>query len=353
MRILAALLALLPSLASAGSITVNGNQQFSGQLGPGTCLRLYSSSAIEQARLCGIATGLLRVQDGSGTSLFDFQTGILDSDSNGTFTIRSGRQAGAAVATIFDTTNSLAAGKIYSWRHAGTEILSLSDTSVLLGIASASMTLKSGLGAAAGPAIIFDTSGASTGTVFSFRNNATERVAMNSANSQQIMVTGTKALQPGFTINATDGGAAVFRLAGGAGDQLQFGGNGSTISLVQFGPSGTSAPEVTVSTTGVALASGVGLTIGAGTAISKSVAATATIDVGSIAAVTCLDTSQALTGAAAGSPCVLGAPAAATANVSWSCYVSAADTIQVRGCNVTALAIDPASGSYQIRVFNP
>lgn len=98
----------------------------------------------------------------------------------------------------------------------------------------------------------------------------------------------------------------------------------------------------------------VGLTIGSsGTAISKSVAATSTIDVANVTAKTCLDTTVTVTGAAAGAPCVVGAPTAAAANAAFTCYVSATDTVKLRACPLSDSDVDPASGSYQFRVFNP
>lgn len=92
-----------------------------------------------------------------------------------------------------------------------------------------------------------------------------------------------------------------------------------------------------------------------GTAIADSYAATATLDIASITSVTCLDTALGsnVTGAAVGDVCVLGLPAAPTANVAFSCFVSAADTVKIRACNPTGSAVDPASASYSVRVFDP
>lgn len=95
-------------------------------------------------------------------------------------------------------------------------------------------------------------------------------------------------------------------------------------------------------------------TIGtAGTAISKSVRGSSAVDIASISAQTCLDTSFSLTGAATGDECTLGLPASPAANLSFMCYVSAADTVQIRACNPTVGAIDPASATYSVRTFAP
>lgn len=98
-----------------------------------------------------------------------------------------------------------------------------------------------------------------------------------------------------------------------------------------------------------------GLTIGAtGTKIAASYRVTSTIDIASIAANVCAtDSTITVTGAVTGAECIVGSPAALNAGLQQSCYVSAADTVKLRTCNNTAGAIDPASATYSVRVFNP
>lgn len=82
--------------------------------------------------------------------------------------------------------------------------------------------------------------------------------------------------------------------------------------------------------------------------------AAATIDLASIAANVCgTDQTITVTGAVVGADCVVGSPAALTAGLIQTCYVSATDTVKLRTCNSTAGAIDQASASYSVRVFNP
>jgi hypothetical protein len=96
------------------------------------------------------------------------------------------------------------------------------------------------------------------------------------------------------------------------------------------------------------------LSIGGGTAISKSLRATTTQDLASIAANTCAaDVAVTVTGAVAGAECLTSMPAASLADLQATCHVSALDTVQLRVCNEGASARDPASGSYSVRVFNP
>lgn len=84
-------------------------------------------------------------------------------------------------------------------------------------------------------------------------------------------------------------------------------------------------------------------------AITKSLSASATIDFSSVTT-TCTDSSGiTVTGAVAGDVCSVGAPAAATANLNFTCYVSAADTVKVRAC-AAGTAADAASATYYVRV---
>ncbi len=80
---------------------------------------------------------------------------------------------------------------------------------------------------------------------------------------------------------------------------------------------------------------------------------TATTDVASIAAQTCSDVAVTVAGAVAGAECAAGPPSALPVGLSASCYVSAANTAQVRLCNVTAAAIDPVNLAYGARAWNP
>lgn len=93
-----------------------------------------------------------------------------------------------------------------------------------------------------------------------------------------------------------------------------------------------------------------------GTTIEDSYSASAvTLDIANVPAATCLDTALGtdITGAAVGDVCVLGLPAAPTANLSFDCYFSAANTAQIRACNPTAGGINPASGAYSVRSLDP
>lgn len=70
------------------------------------------------------------------------------------------------------------------------------------------------------------------------------------------------------------------------------------------------------------------------------------------ATITCNDSAgQTLTGAKVGDTCIVGPPAAAQANASFTCRVSAADTVIIRYC-AAGTAADPASASYAVTVIS-
>jgi hypothetical protein len=77
----------------------------------------------------------------------------------------------------------------------------------------------------------------------------------------------------------------------------------------------------------------------------------ASLDFGSIAAQACGELTISATGAAVNDPIAPAWPAALEAGLAGVMRVSAADTITVRLCNVTASAIDPASQTFAGRVI--
>lgn len=74
------------------------------------------------------------------------------------------------------------------------------------------------------------------------------------------------------------------------------------------------------------------------------------LDFGSIAAQTCATLTITATGAAADNPVAPAWPVALEAGLSGLMHVTAANTVTVRLCNVTASAIDPASQTFAGRV---
>lgn len=78
---------------------------------------------------------------------------------------------------------------------------------------------------------------------------------------------------------------------------------------------------------------------------------TAVLDFGSIASFDQTDLTITVTGAVVGDEILLGLPAAPTAGIIFNAFVSAVDTITVRAHNYTAGAIDPASATYNAKVF--
>ena len=75
------------------------------------------------------------------------------------------------------------------------------------------------------------------------------------------------------------------------------------------------------------------------------------LDFPSIDPQTCAEQDVALTGAALGSALAAGWPAAIEAGLVGNMRVSAASTVTIRLCNVTADAIDPAAADFRVTVF--
>lgn len=79
--------------------------------------------------------------------------------------------------------------------------------------------------------------------------------------------------------------------------------------------------------------------------------ASGTVDFSSIAAGAVGTGSVTVTGAAVGDVVALGAPSGINASLIWSGYVSSANTVTIRVFNPTGGAIDPASATWKVAVF--
>ena len=79
---------------------------------------------------------------------------------------------------------------------------------------------------------------------------------------------------------------------------------------------------------------------------------TATLDFGSIAANLAADLTVTVNGARANDPCLVAPPAAPDAEISFTAFVSANDTVTVRAANNSAGAVNPASATYRVMVFH-
>ncbi|UOF78540.1 hypothetical protein [Caudoviricetes sp.] len=78
----------------------------------------------------------------------------------------------------------------------------------------------------------------------------------------------------------------------------------------------------------------------------------ATVDFASTAATVCSANAQiTVTGAAVNDTVLVGPPATVAQGSMFQGYVSAADTVQIKHCNMSAGAIDPASATYAVAVF--
>lgn len=91
--------------------------------------------------------------------------------------------------------------------------------------------------------------------------------------------------------------------------------------------------------------------------VSKMLAASSVIDVATATAACNDSAGVTITGAAVGDPCFVGAPTTITGagtglSASFTCYVSAANTVVLRHCVAGVAADDPASATWFFRVIS-
>ncbi len=153
----------------------------------------------------------------------------------------------------------------------------------------------------------------------------------------------------GVAIGATSNTPLSLFANGGSGQVTLFPsgnfsiGNSSDLAPLAVGSQG----QFQVSAAGAA-------TIGGGTAITRHLSLTAPLSVPQLAAGSCSAVPVTVTGANDGDSVALGVPdaLASTDGLVWAGWVSAADTVSVRFCNVTAQTIPaPASASVRVDVW--
>lgn len=165
------------------------------------------------------------------------------------------------------------------------------------------------------------------------------------------------------TGNAGIGAAGVYYWASGSAIRSSSDGvirisNGAAndFSRLQLGLTTSSGPAIARSTEYVNIVDGAGgntsgLMINSGTPILGVLSNSATLDFGSILAAASADLTITVTGAAVGDTVSLGTPAAPDASITYTAFVSAADTVTVRSHNVGGIAVDQASGSFRVCVM--
>jgi len=119
---------------------------------------------------------------------------------------------------------------------------------------------------------------------------------------------------------------------------------------------GTTDPTSVLSVNGEAVLKSAVITnsvaVGGGTAITKILSAAAELDFPSIASQSSANLTITVTGAGTNSVVAVSkADGALTGDIVLEAWVSSADTVTVRALNATAGAIDPATGSYRVTVF--
>lgn len=99
-----------------------------------------------------------------------------------------------------------------------------------------------------------------------------------------------------------------------------------------------------------------GIKINNGSAITKHLSNSSSINIASVGAASCVNTSFTVTGAVAGDVAIATPTPVSggieTLNLTWTAYVSASNTAQIRTCNFQALgAIDPPAQTWRVDVW--
>jgi hypothetical protein len=94
-----------------------------------------------------------------------------------------------------------------------------------------------------------------------------------------------------------------------------------------------------------------GFIAGNGNTITKVLAASASLNFGSIGAAAQADLTITVTGAAVGDEVIMALPAAPAAGIVFNAFVSAANTVTIRASNITAAPVDPDAATYGVIVI--
>ncbi|MBW3622699.1 MAG: glycoside hydrolase family 55 protein [Armatimonadetes bacterium] len=152
------------------------------------------------------------------------------------------------------------------------------------------------------------------------------------------------------TSNTTANSGAFLFNSSGHGSRRIAGTNNvelfTTLGTVYLSASGPGGNQAALSSAGLSLSGS--LSVGGGTPVAKLLSTSATLDFPSLSAGDYSDLTMTVTGVAAGDAVQVTPPAAAMAvPVFFQAWVSAPDTVSIRGYNPTGGAIDPASGSFR------
>jgi len=134
---------------------------------------------------------------------------------------------------------------------------------------------------------------------------------------------------------------AISKLATGSSAQIIVANAAGTPTWV------TAAGDITIATSGaVTIAK-----IGGGTTITKHLSATSSLSFASLATSSCDQKTIAVTGAAPGDTVYVGATSSIETGLLWSAFISAANTVTVRICNVTGPTLTPATSTWRADVW--
>jgi hypothetical protein len=172
-----------------------------------------------------------------------------------------------------------------------------------------------------------------------------------------LSVSGASNLSGGASVTGSTIVDAAGANVGTMSPALNFGGGGEAISSRRTVGSGVGGMDFwTASVNRLSINNSGGIQVPGeyaatpGTAITASYGATYNIAFGSLTADTCVLSAQTLTGVSVGGVCMVSVDGNVNAN-NVSCYVSAANTVQVKVCPQNNNTL--SAGNFRVRVFQP
>ncbi|MFY9484190.1 MAG: hypothetical protein WAP74_01020 [Patescibacteria group bacterium] len=351
-----------------GDISFAGDAQFGDDITSSATTVNLLNTGVETLNIGGAAT-LLNFADSTATKTIDI--GGVTASGADTINIATHRSTADAIAIGNDnasTTVAITGGD--DWQITGTGLLTLSASAAQTTAIDITDSDYTNAISIADNAIIgttanldltnFDVTGSSgditTGGDIAVNGGdlSTTAATFNVANAATTLNLGSTNVTRTIAIG-TGTNADTINIGTGAttADSISIG-TGAVANTIAIGSSSATTVSIiddnwSIGTGGAAVL--VSLNLGT-TTLLDVVSGTSSIDFGATAASTCEESGAiTLTGAATGDSVHVGTPASPAANSAIWGYVSAADTVRVRRCNVSVSALaDPAAETYRITV---
>ncbi len=297
--------------------------------------------------------------------------------SGNAITVKGQTSATAGPSVILDNATAATSGEILSVRSGGVEKASLDYGGNLACAGSATFSGGNITGSSSSPSLILQApSTLSSGFIlgllnggvgklyFDFDGHAWPSLTVGQASQDAVTFTPGAAGSHAVTISAvgTDANEGLVyesQIGSGAGTSIQHEFINSSADtaggdlIAAFYRDNASTLEASISIGGTIFAN-LGFQAGTdstATAFTKTDKLLVSLTPAAIAASSCSDVAETMSGPIDNCACDVGVPAATLGSGTVTCYVSAAGTVQIHFCNVATASWTPPAGSYAIRTF--